>query len=86
MTSCDHTLPQHQGTIPTPDRSDGPVHTIGHVPDYKHLNDYPVVKSCEIPLGIRDVSLQVSYHYIPRSIAVDDCQLNKFNAAQDPSV
>jgi hypothetical protein len=28
--------------------------------DYKRLNDEPVVKTCEIPLGIRGASLQVS--------------------------
>ncbi|CAG8371267.1 unnamed protein product [Penicillium salamii] len=46
-------------------RTDFPVaspvslNTKGHVPTYKRLREIPVVKSCQIKLGIEDVSLQL---------------------------
>ncbi|KAJ5781088.1 hypothetical protein N7457_006248 [Penicillium paradoxum] len=64
MTSCNYTLRRHHDMIVPTARTYLPTHVIGNVPDYKRLNDRPVLKSCEIPLGIQDVSLQLKIpHY-----------------------
>lgn len=64
MTSCNYTRPQDHGIVAPTGQTYLPIQVAGNVPDYKRLNDRPVVKSCEIPLKIRGVSLQVS-HFEP---------------------
>jgi hypothetical protein len=59
MTTCGYTF-SHQGIVSPTGRIDLPINVTGHIPNYKRLNDEPVVKTCEIPLGIRGASLQVS--------------------------
>ncbi|KAJ5971273.1 uncharacterized protein N7479_001191 [Penicillium vulpinum] len=64
MATCDYTFPQHHGIASPNGRIYLPIRVAGHIPDYKRLNEQPVIKSCEIPLGIRDVSLQLKIpHY-----------------------
>ncbi|CAI7589885.1 unnamed protein product [Penicillium glandicola] len=70
MATCDYTLSQHYRISPRPGEIYLPVNLPGHIPDYKRLNEQPVVKSCEIALGIRDVSLQLKiphYNIVPIS-------------------
>ncbi|KAJ5124849.1 uncharacterized protein N7515_008674 [Penicillium bovifimosum] len=59
MASRNDTLSQHLGFVPPVGRIHLPTQVSGHVPDYHRRNERPVVKSCEIPLGMRDVSLKV---------------------------
>lgn len=60
MATCDYTVSLHHGIVPPTGRIYLPVDVTGHIPDYTRLNDRPVIKSCEIALGIRDVCLKVS--------------------------
>ncbi|OQE20832.1 hypothetical protein PENFLA_c015G06178 [Penicillium flavigenum] len=63
MTTCDYTF-SHHGIVSPTGRINLPINVTGHIPNYKRLNDEPVVKTCEIPLGIRDASLQLKIpHY-----------------------
>jgi hypothetical protein len=54
-----YTISQHHRAVAPTGRIHLPVNVTGNIPNYKRLNEWPVIKSCEIALGIRDVSLQV---------------------------
>ncbi|KGO71452.1 Terpenoid synthase [Penicillium italicum] len=63
-TTFDSTFLQHHGIISPTVRIDLPNIVADNVPNYTRLNEEPVMKSCEIPLGIRGVSLQLKIpHY-----------------------
>ncbi|KAJ5520786.1 hypothetical protein N7463_001239 [Penicillium fimorum] len=63
MATCEYTFSEHDGIVPPA----GPIYlpiNSGYLPNYKRLKEQPVVKSCEIALGICDVSLQLKIsHY-----------------------
>lgn len=81
MTTYDYTFSNH-GIVPPTGRINLPINVAGHIPNYKRLNDEPLIKTCEIPLGIRDASLQVS-----KTLSFfKNSRLNKLNVAQDPSL
>lgn len=63
MTVCDYTISQHLRAVAPTGRIHIPINVIGNIPNYKRLNEGPVVKSCEIALGIRDISLQLRIPY-----------------------
>ncbi|KXG52215.1 Terpenoid synthase [Penicillium griseofulvum] len=64
MATCDYTVSLHHGIVPPTGRIYLPVDVTGHIPDYTRLNDRPVIRSCEIALGIRDVCLKLRIpHY-----------------------
>ncbi|KAJ5555674.1 hypothetical protein N7535_008108 [Penicillium sp. DV-2018c] len=64
MASNNHTRSQHTGITSPIGRIILPTQVSGHVPVYQRRHERPVVKSCEIPLGMRDVSLQLEIpHY-----------------------
>ncbi|KAJ5153894.1 uncharacterized protein N7500_009333 [Penicillium coprophilum] len=63
MALCEYKISQQHGVISPPGQVYTPINT-SHIPHYKRLNKEPVIKSCEIALGIRDVSLQLKIpHY-----------------------
>ncbi|KAJ9486242.1 hypothetical protein VN97_g7088 [Penicillium thymicola] len=68
MAVCDYTISQHHRVIAPTGRIHLPINVTGNIPNYKRLNEVPIIKSCEIALGIRDVCLQLRiphYEIIP---------------------
>ncbi|KGO45943.1 Terpenoid synthase [Penicillium expansum] len=64
MATCDYTVSQHHGIVSPTRRTHLPINVAGNIPNYKRFNEEPVIKLCEITLGIRDVSLQLKIpHY-----------------------
>ncbi|KAJ5371916.1 hypothetical protein N7517_003922 [Penicillium concentricum] len=64
MAACEYTVSHHDGIVSPAGRIYLPINITGHISNYKRLNDQPVIKLCEIALGIRDVSLQLKIpHY-----------------------
>ncbi|OQE36852.1 hypothetical protein PENCOP_c011G00557 [Penicillium coprophilum] len=63
MALCEYKLSQHHGVLSPSGQIYNPINT-SRMPNYKRLNKEPVIKLCEIALGIRDVSLQLKIpHY-----------------------
>lgn len=60
MAVCDYTISRHHRVVAPTGQIHPPINVTGNIPNYKRLNEGPVIKSCEIALGIHDVSLQVS--------------------------
>ncbi|KAF4768811.1 hypothetical protein N7455_008731 [Penicillium solitum] len=64
MAVCDYTISRHHRVVAPTGQIHLPINVTGNIPNYKRLNEEPVIKSCEIALGIRDVSLQLRIpHY-----------------------
>lgn len=59
MPVCDYTISQHHRAVAPTGWIHLPINVTGNIPNCKRVNEAPVIKSCEIALGIRDVSLQV---------------------------
>lgn len=59
MAVCEYTISRHHRVVVPTGQIHLPINVTGNIPNYKRLNERPVIKSCEIALGIRDVSLQV---------------------------
>ncbi|KAJ5425298.1 hypothetical protein N7465_000368 [Penicillium sp. CMV-2018d] len=64
MALCDYTISRHNRVVSSTGQIHLPINVTGNIPNYKRLNEGPVIKSCEIALGIRDISLQLRIpHY-----------------------
>ncbi|KAJ5817091.1 hypothetical protein N7447_009324 [Penicillium robsamsonii] len=72
MATWEYTFSQHDRIVSPAGPIYLPINIIGHIPNYKRLNEKPVIKSCKIALGICDVSLQVNiphYDIVPTNSA-----------------
>lgn len=59
MAACDYTISRDLRVVAPAGQIHLPINVTGNIPNYKRLSEGPVIKSCEIALGIHNVSLQV---------------------------
>ncbi|CAI7669389.1 unnamed protein product [Penicillium crustosum] len=64
MAACDYTISRDLRVVAPAGQIHLPINVTGNIPNYKRLSEGPVIKSCEIALGIHNVSLQLKIpHY-----------------------